>query len=63
MIFCMDIQPKVGRPPKRAPDDSHVTLTIRIPGGVKNLMIDMSDAYDMTITEYLIALVNRDAAS
>lgn len=59
----MEINPKVGRPPKRAPSDIHVTLTIRIPGDVKNLMIDMADAYDMTITEYLVALVHRDASS
>lgn len=61
----MKIQPKVGRPPRRwVPDDGDsVTLTIRVPGPVKNVMIDMADAYDMTVTEYLIALVQRDASS
>lgn len=58
----MDIRPKVGRPPKKADPGTFTTLTIRIPAETKNLMIDQADAYDMTITEYLIALVNRDAS-
>jgi len=58
----MDMKPKVGRPPKRAIGPDYTTLTIRIPPEIKNLMIDQADAYDMTITEYLIALVTRDAS-
>ncbi len=56
----MDMVPKVGRPPKRALPGTSVTLTIRIPADVKNLMIDQAAAYDMTITEYLITLTRRD---
>ncbi len=58
----MPIVPKVGRPPKRALPGTSVTLTIRIPSDVKNLMIDQASAYDMTITEYLITLVNHDVS-
>lgn len=56
----MDMVPKVGRPPKRAAAGTSVTLTIRIPADIKNLMIDQAAAYDMTITEYLTVLVRRD---
>ena len=54
------MRPKVGRPPKRAEDGTSVTLTIRVPGEVKNQMVDQAEAYDLTVTEYLVALVARD---
>lgn len=56
----MDIKPKVGRPPRRAEPGESTTLTIRIPAEIKNKMIDMADAYDLSITEYVITLVDRD---
>ena len=52
--------PKNGRPPKRAKEGTSTTLTVRIPAHVKNLMIDRAEAYDLTVTEYLISLVDRD---
>lgn len=56
----MTIKAKTGRPPKR-PTTNTATLTLRIPAHTKNLLIDQADAYDLTITEYLIALITRDA--
>jgi uncharacterized protein (DUF1778 family) len=37
------------------------TLSLRIPADVKNYLIDSADALDMSITEYLLSLVRRDA--
>lgn len=53
---------RVGRPPKRAQPGTNATLTILIPGEVKNMMIDQAVAYDFSITEYLISLIERDVA-
>lgn len=47
-----------GRPPKQA--DKPTTLTIKIPAELKNLIIELADGYDMTITEYITTLVHRD---
>lgn len=47
-----------GRPPKRATKTT--TLTLRIPPDQKNYLIDTAEALDMTITEYLLTLINRD---
>lgn len=57
----MTIRAKTGRPPKRATTPEPVILTLRIPPHIKNTLIDQADAYDLTITEYLIALITRDA--
>lgn len=51
---------KPGRPPK-PPTTKTTTLTIKIPAQTKNLIIELADGYDMTITEYLTTLVNRDS--
>lgn len=51
---------KPGRPPK-SPTTKTTTLTIKIPAQTKNMIIELADGYDMTITEYLTTLVNRDA--
>lgn len=51
---------KPGRPPKNC-TTKNTTLTIKIPAKTKNLIIEMADGYDMTLTEYLTTLVNRDA--
>jgi len=54
------LKPKVGRPPHKAEPGTYTTLTIRIPAEVKNAMVDQADAYDLTITEYLVSLLERD---
>jgi hypothetical protein len=48
-----------GRPPIR-PTKNTTTLTLRIPSDIKNHLIDTAEALDMTITDYLLALVRRD---
>lgn len=55
----MSIKPKVGRPPKRAAFGSYSTMTVRLPAQVKNWLIEQAAAYDMTLTEYLIAMVGN----
>lgn len=47
-----------GRPPKTA--TKRTTLTLKIPAELKNLIIELADGYDMTITEYISTLVYRD---
>jgi hypothetical protein len=54
------MKPKTGRPPKH-PTGTHSTLTIKLLAADKTLLIQMADAYDMTITEYLTTLLHRDA--
>lgn len=54
------IQAKTGRPPKRAAPGTKVTLTIKITADTKNAMIDQASAYDLTVTEYITNLVERD---
>lgn len=49
-----------GRPPRRPTGDTS-TLTVRIGSTDKNLLIDQADAFDMSITEYLVTLIRRDA--
>jgi hypothetical protein len=48
-----------GRPPVRVTTAS--TLSLRIPADVKNYLIDSAEALDMSITEYRLTLVRRDA--
>lgn len=50
-----------GRPPK-TPDTPFVTLTLRIPAEMKLLLMSQAQAYDMTLTEYLMMLVERDGS-
>jgi len=47
-----------GRPPQRA--TGPVLLTVRIPADIKNYLVDSAEMLDMSITEYLIALIRRD---
>ena len=49
-----------GRPPKTA--NKPTTLTLKIPADLKNKIIELADGYDMTITEYITTLVNKDAS-
>lgn len=52
---------RMGRPTKLATGDFS-TVTIRIPANTKNRITELADGYDMTITEYLLTLVERDAS-
>lgn len=51
----------MGRPIKTA-TGKFSTITIRIPADKKNFITNLADGYDMTITEYLLTLVERDAS-
>jgi hypothetical protein len=33
---------------------------VKLPAVIKSALIDQADAYDLTVTEYLCALVERD---
>lgn len=52
---------RMGRPTKTA-TGQFSTITVRIPAKTKNMISDLADGYDMTITEYLMTLVERDAS-
>ena len=52
---------RMGRPTKTA-TGKFSTITTRIPADKKNFITDLADGYDMTITEYLLTLVERDAS-
>ncbi len=54
---------KPGRPPRRPSNGKPSTLTIRLPAEVKTLLIDQAEATDLTITDYLSALILRDAGA
>ena len=49
-----------GRPPKQPTGDKS-TLTLKVSADFKRLLISQADAYGMTLTEYLITLVKKDA--
>ena len=51
-----------GRPPK-LPSGERTTVTMKIDSGVKRHIIIQAQAYDMTITEYICMLVERDISS
>ena len=53
---------KMGRPASYVIDGTSTTVTIRISAEMKNLILSLADGYDMTITEYLLTLVSRDAS-
>jgi uncharacterized protein (DUF1778 family) len=48
-----------GRPPQ--PATKPTTLTLKLQPELKNLIIQLADGYDMTITEYITTLIQRDA--
>jgi hypothetical protein len=48
-----------GRPPK-LPTGPTATLTLKIPSEVKVLMMEQAEAFDMSLTEYIVTLVGRD---
>lgn len=51
-----------GRPPT-IPTKENTTITMKIPSTLKMSILAQSQAYDMTITEYIRMLVERDIAS
>jgi len=54
----MTIKRNVGRPPK-TPVGDKVALTLKIPSDIKAKLIADADAVGMTLTEYLITLIQR----
>ena len=50
----------IGRPPKQTLNPK-ATITLKISGETKNRVVALAEGYDMTITEYLLTLVERDA--
>ncbi len=50
-----------GRPPTRATANTKTTITLKIDASIKNLMVDQADAFDLSLSEYVSLLVNRDA--
>lgn len=50
-----------GRPPKPT-NRSISTITLKVKGDTKNRIVALADGYGMTITEYLLTLVERDAS-
>ena len=52
----------VGRPPVIPTPGEQSSITMKIPSEFKQQVLDQSQAYGMTITEYILTLVERDAA-
>ena len=48
-----------GRPPA-PPKGNYSTITLRIPADVKQALIDASTALDISMTDYVSALVRRE---
>lgn len=53
---------RMGRPPK-IDANKMTTLTIRLSPSDKRLLCELADGYDMTLTEYILTLIQRDASS
>lgn len=53
---------KPGRPPRRPVGNQPSSLTVKLPAQIKTALIEQAEAYDLTVTEYLCALVERDTA-
>jgi len=49
-----------GRPPKEPTGDKS-TITLKVSADFKRLLMHQADTYGMTLTEYLITMVKRDA--
>jgi len=60
MILMM--KRNVGRPPVTPTPGGQSSITMKIPSEFKQQVLDQSQAYGMTITEYIQTLVDRDAA-
>jgi len=48
-----------GRPPK-LPAGTTSTITLRLPAEIKKHLVEMSEALNMSMTEYMVTLVKRD---
>ena len=56
------MKPRTGRPPVKPKEGAkHTTITMRIPADTKRHLIEVADGYGMSITEYVLTLINRDA--
>lgn len=51
----------VGRPIKRIEDKGQVGLFFKVDGRLKNLLVDMSDGFGVSLTEMLTLMVLREA--
>jgi len=49
-----------GRPPKEPTGDKS-TITLKVSSDFKRLLMRQASTYGMTLTEYLITMVKRDA--
>lgn len=57
----MNLPRRAGRPPVPPPEGKTVCqMTFRVPAEVKERMMEQSEALDITMTEYLVTLVERD---
>ena len=54
----MNLRRNVGRPPKEPTGDKSA-LTLKIPVPIKKKLIADADAVGMTLTEYIITLIQR----
>lgn len=53
---------RTGRPPVAPKAGAkYTTITVRIPADAKRHLMEVAAGYDMTITEYLLTLIYRDA--
>lgn len=58
----MNLNMKTGRPPKRADmDKDHVGMSFRLDPRLKNLLLDIADGYDITMTELLLLLALKES--
>lgn len=57
-----NMKTRMGRPPK-IDANKMTTLTVRLSPADKKLVCELADGYDMTLTEYLMTLVHRDAST
>ena len=60
MILMM--KRNVGRPAKIPIEGKQSSITMKVPPEFKQMVLNQSEAYGMTITEYIQTLVTRDAA-
>lgn len=56
------MKPRTGRPPVQPKQGAaHTTITMRVPADTKRHLIEVADGYGMSITEYILTLIDRDA--
>jgi hypothetical protein len=58
----MNLNMKTGRPPKRADTSKdNVGMSFRLDPRLKNLLLDIADGYDITMTELLLLLALKES--